>query len=122
MRSRHLLFCGSYLLYPTQHVPFQEEAPDVSLVVLGPDHEHIGDRGVGDPVLRPREHPAVIGLLPGPRLHTARIASVVRFSQSEATYRYHVITVEGAIVDGSNEGAIVEEPECNVRRCLCHTV
>ena len=60
---------------------------------------HIGDRGVGDPVLRPREHPAAKPSSP---------CCQDRFSKSEATCRYHVTTVEGTIVDGSNEGLIVE--------------
>jgi hypothetical protein len=60
----------------------EDEAADLAFVVLGPDHEHIGDRAVGDPHLRAAELVAACDL-PGARDHAAGVGAVVRLGQAE---------------------------------------
>ena len=62
---------------------FQHEAADGAFVVLGPDHEHVGDRAVGDPHLGAGELVAAVDL-PGARDHAAGVGAVVGFGQAEA--------------------------------------
>ena len=50
---------------------------------LGPDHEHIGDRGIGNPHLGAGQ-PVTIGGLLGAGLHAAWIGAGIRLGQAEA--------------------------------------
>jgi len=61
---------------------FQDETADLAGIVLGPDHEHIGDGAVGDPHLGAGQAIAAIDL-PRPADHRARIGTVVRLGQTE---------------------------------------
>ena len=62
---------------------FQDEAADLAAVVLGPDHEHVGDRRVGDPHLGAGQAVAAVDLA-GAGDHAAGVAAVVGFGQAEA--------------------------------------
>ena len=61
----------------------QDEAADGAAVELGPDHQHVGDRRVGDPHLGARELVAA-GHGHGARLHAAGIGAVVGLGEAEA--------------------------------------
>src|SRR5690606_11023770 len=62
---------------------FQNEAADFAGVILGPDHEHVGDRAVGDPHLGAGQAVAAFDLA-GAGDHRARVGAVVRLGQAEA--------------------------------------
>ena len=62
---------------------FQHEAADLAGIVLGPDHEHVRHRAVGDPHLGAGQAIATVNLL-GAGDHRAWIRAVVRFGQAEA--------------------------------------
>ena len=61
----------------------QNEAADLAGVILGPDHEHVGNRAVGDPHFGAGQAIAALDLL-GAGDHRARIGTVIRFGQAEA--------------------------------------
>jgi len=63
----------------------QHEAVDLSLIVLGPDDEHVGDGSVGDPALGSIEDPASILLLARAGLHAAGVRAVIGLGQAEAS-------------------------------------
>src|SRR5207249_10291155 len=60
-----------------------EEAPDLAVVLLGPDHGDVGDGAVGDPELGPVQDVRV-ALPPGARLHRARVGAMVGLGETEA--------------------------------------
>ena len=60
-----------------------EEAPDLIVVLLGPDHGDVGDGAVGDPELGAAQDEGV-ALAPGARLHRARVGAVVGLGEAEA--------------------------------------
>ncbi|MNM83137.1 hypothetical protein D3C81_951850 [compost metagenome] len=62
----------------------QHETADVAGIVLGPDHEDIGDRAVGDPHLVAGQAIAAVDFL-RPGDHRARIGTMIRLGQAEAT-------------------------------------
>ncbi len=61
----------------------QHEAADFAGVILGPDHENIGDRAVGDPHLAAGQAIAAVDLF-RPGDHRARVGAVVRLGEAEA--------------------------------------
>lgn len=61
----------------------EDEAADLPFVILGPDHEDVGDRAVGDPHLAAAQAIAAVDLL-RPGDHRARVGTVVRLGQAEA--------------------------------------
>jgi hypothetical protein len=61
----------------------EHEAADRAFVVLGPDHEHVGDGAVGDPHLGAAEAVAAGHLLRA-RDHAAGVGAVVGLGQAEA--------------------------------------
>ncbi|MCY1413428.1 hypothetical protein D9M71_288580 [compost metagenome] len=61
----------------------QNEAANVTGIVLGPDHEHIGDRAVGDPHLAAGKAVAAFHFARTTD-HRARVGAVVRLGQAEA--------------------------------------
>ena len=70
------------------HALFQDEAAYRTLALalafqLGPDHENIGNRRIGDPHLRALEHIAAVDRR-GARDHAARVGAVVGLGQAKA--------------------------------------
>ena len=65
--------------------PLEDESADDALVVLRPDHEDVGDRGVADPGLRSRQQVAAVDrACPGG--HRAGVGAGVGLGESEAAY------------------------------------
>jgi len=62
---------------------FQNKATNVTLIVLRPDHKHIGDGAVGDPHFAARQAVAAIHR-PRTGNHRARVGAVVRLGKTEA--------------------------------------
>mmetsp|Transcript_19535 Transcript_19535/g.28172 ORF Transcript_19535/g.28172 Transcript_19535/m.28172 type:complete len:354 (+) Transcript_19535:133-1194(+) len=65
------------------HALLEDESPDVARVVLCPNHEDVGNGGVGDPVLGAIED-VVVTFSPGLGLHGSRVGAVVGFGEAEA--------------------------------------
>lgn len=63
---------------------FQDKAADIPCIVLGPHHEHISDRAVGDPHLAAGQTVAAVDL-PGTGDHRARVGAVVGLGQTKTT-------------------------------------
>jgi hypothetical protein len=64
---------------------FQNEAANLALVVLGPDHEHVRNGGVGDPHLGAR-NAVTAGHLFGAGDHAAGVGAVVGLGQAKAAH------------------------------------
>ena len=72
-------------LTPLFNFTFLKYEASESVLSLGPDHEHVRDGGVGDPVLAAAEQPAAPRQPPGPGLDVCGVRSVVRPRQPETS-------------------------------------
>ncbi len=69
------------------HAPLEEKAADRPLVILGPYHADIGDRGIGDPGLGAVEDVSARAA-PGPGPHRGGIGAGVGFGEAETTHPF----------------------------------